>query len=191
MKKTQILALLLTLFLVINASGQESFTYGQEGISPKYLVVKVDNLSQNELFTKTVEWVKKNYRNPDEVIKMTIENKVIRLEGFATDLICIKSLGVNVCYNAFYTLEITFKESRYKITPVEVAYTVPPNEYAAGRTVYLDLASSSPFYKKNGKLLSRSYKQIPNDLATLFNELNTSIFSYLSSKNDGHNDEDW
>lgn len=67
MKSYLILILLLIRFNKLIA--QDKFSYDQNGLSPVYLVNKVDNLSNKKLFEKTLEWVKKNYKNPDEVIK--------------------------------------------------------------------------------------------------------------------------
>lgn len=49
--------------------------------------------SANEIYNKSLNWVKESYKNPTEVIKTTIENEMIRFEGIKADGVSSKVLG--------------------------------------------------------------------------------------------------
>lgn len=82
------ITLIFALFISLLSNGQEKFTYNENGLTPEYLVDEADGKTQQEIYTKSLNWVKETYKNPDEVIKTTIENEKIRFEGVEMDLMC-------------------------------------------------------------------------------------------------------
>jgi hypothetical protein len=68
--------------------------------------VKINNKAQN--------WVQETYKTPDKVLKANIVNEKIRVDGFVKDAWWYKSLGVTFFYDMEYTIEISFKDNRYR-----------------------------------------------------------------------------
>jgi hypothetical protein len=114
MKNKLILSFLITIFFNINIFSQEEFIYNIEGLKPEFIVVQATEYEQNDLYIKTINWVKKTFTNPNEVIKATIENEMIRIEGAKKDWLCVNSIGGSICTNALYVVEISFKKGKYK-----------------------------------------------------------------------------
>jgi hypothetical protein len=196
MKKILFLSILISIlisllsFVSINdkKTNHEQFTYNEKGLSPNYIIVHVDSLNQSELYNQSINWIKEKYKNPDKVLKMTIENEKLRLEGVKTDLICIKAGGIN-CYNGTYIIELSFKDNKYKFEPIALEYRVPRSQYSAGGVQSIDLNDGSIFYK-NGQV-QKYWATIPNAIESLFNEINFDLEQYLTKKQIKQVDEDW
>ncbi|WP_417619839.1 DUF4468 domain-containing protein [Oceanihabitans sediminis] len=190
-KVTFLLSLLIA--ICANNFAQENFIYNQKGLTPNYLVVEIDSLNKEQLFQKSINWIKETYKNPDEVIKTTINNEKVRFEGFESNLICVNSLGIHYCYYALYTIEIEFKDNKYKFTPLNLEYRVPASEYTPGGMKTINFSDGSAYYNKKGKL-RRMYKSIPTTVEALFNDLNKSLSNYLISEQlskESNESDDW
>ena len=183
--------LFLSLFTSATLLAQEKFAYGMwNGLTPKYSVVEIDSISKSDLYKKAINWIKETYKNPDEVIKTTIDNDKIRFEGYQSQLICMKTMGMNNCYNALYTIEVSFKENKYKFTPVSLSYRVPPSQYAAAATVDVPFDDGSIWYKK--ETIRKMYATIPEAISNHFNRLNEDLKNYiLSSTTQSSDEDDW
>tara|TARA_B100000963_G_C22467042_1_gene598357 strand:+ start:240 stop:815 length:576 start_codon:yes stop_codon:yes gene_type:complete len=181
----------LLLVFSLSSFSQDKFVYDINGLSPDFLVVEMSNIEQNDLFTRTINWIKETYKNPDEVIKTTIENKKVRFEGFRDNLISINSLGLIYNYYGLYTIEISFKDNKYKFTPISVEYRVPASQYSSGGFIPVNFNDGSVYFNKKGKL-RKMYASIPNSIESLFNDLNEDLKIYLTKENNGTNeDDDW
>lgn len=181
MKTKKNFFLILLLFSCFITYSQDKFAYNQEGLNPKYVVVEIDSIKKSELFKKSINWIKETYKNPDEVIKTTIDNEKVRFEGFKDNLICVNSLGMLYCYYAIYTIEIQFKDNKYKFTPLSIEYRVPPSQYSAGGMFPIDFNDTKGYYNKKGKLRNM-FKKIPPAVETLLNDLNNNLSEYLKSE---------
>lgn len=172
-------------------SNPKTFSYNKEGLSPKFAVMEFDSFAQNELFENTVNWIKETYTNPDEVIKMTIPNKKVRIEGSKLNGVCHNALGTSTCYNVTYTLEISFKEDKYKFTPTNLKYRIPATQYYSGGYQNVNFADGSYYYNKKGAL-RKQYTTVPYSITKIFNDLNNSLNIYLKT-NKGKEvvEDDW
>lgn len=177
--------LIITLLLPFMAIAQDRFTYDQNGLNPKDLVVQVEGLDQKGLYEKTLSWIKDSYRDPDEVIKATSENDKIRIEGYQDNLICASALASTVCYGATYSIEISFKDGRYKFEPISIDYRIPPSQYSSGLTVTVDFYDGSGYYNKKGKI-KKATETVPTSISDLFNGLNTSLLDHITAE-----EEEW
>ena len=66
MKNKLILSFLITIFFNINIFSQEEFIYNIEGLKPEFIVVQATEYEQNDLYIKTINWVKKTFTNPSK-----------------------------------------------------------------------------------------------------------------------------
>lgn len=171
------ITLSLALFITFLSNGQEKFTYDEDGLNPKYLVGEAESKTQQEIYKKSINWIKETYQNPDEVIKTTIENKKIRFEAVEVDLMSHSSLGSRHFYNTTYTIEIEFREGKYKFEALSISYRVPPSRYNLEKTISIDFTNGEEYYRR-GKLKSRT-RTIPKAVEDLLNDLSNSLNEYV------------
>ncbi len=188
MKKTT-LTITLLITICFFTFGQEKFIYNYEGLNPEYVVTKIDDQNQTKLFEKSINWIKETYKNPDEVIKTTIDKKKIRFEGSKENIICVNVLGAPACFPGTYTIELEFKDNKYKFTPLILDYRVPATQYTPANTASINFESGAVYYKK-GKL-RKAHTPIPPSVEKLFNGLNLDLSEYLKSNEESDNSDDW
>lgn len=160
--------------------GQDLFSYDLQGLKPNFIVKEVDEMSQADLFRRSLNWIKETYKNPDIVIKMTIDFEKIRFEGFQSNVVCMRGLGDLHCYNVIYTIEVEFKDGKYRFIPLSLNYGV--NKYS------INLQDGSDLYNKKSEL-RKVYNTVPESVAGLFNDLNINLHNYLLKK--GNQVDDW
>jgi hypothetical protein len=176
------ITLLLLFVITISYSQEKSFKYDIKGLQPSYLVSEIDSLNQIELFNKTINWIKETYKNPDKVIKTTIENKKIRFTGSAGNFLSIRFLGTNKPLLTRYTIEISFKDGKYKFSPINLEYYQTASQYSSGGWMPVGLSNGTGYYKKKGKL-RKMFREFPKDIPKLFNGLEASLKIYLLKEN--------
>lgn len=176
--KNQIKIALLILLTNFTCIAQSKFSYNQNGLTPEYLVIEIENKDSENLFSNSINWIKETYKNPDEVIKTTIEFEKIRFEGYQSSLFCINTLGLNTCYNATYIIEIEFKDGKYKFKPLTLKYRIPQT----GAEENINFTDGKGYYKSNGKI-RKMWDTIPPSIENLFNDLSLSLENYLKDIN--------
>lgn len=191
MKKLNSLFTVILLSTATISFSQVEFTYNQEGLTPEFVVVELDSLSQEKVFQSSINWIKETYKNPDEVIKTTINNEKVRFEGYKENLFCIETLGMNTCYSGTYTIEVEFKDNKYKFSPLSIEYRVPASQYTAGGKYSINFKDGSGYYNRKG-IIKSSQKNIPPSIENLFNDLNKSLKNYLEqSTTESEGSDDW
>jgi hypothetical protein len=188
MKKILLVLLMLAGFYT-NAQETE-FKFAKEGFTD-YVVGTVEGKTAQELYKKTLDWVSVTYKNPKEVIKAQIENDYIRIEGAKSNMLCMKSLGLLMCSDVRYQIEISLKDGKYKfdLTKLE-QYTAPSKYTVISGWSEVGLANTSVYYKENGDLRS-VYKLYPTSIETEFNTLNISLLDFLKSDTIPSKKSDW
>ena len=131
--------------------------------------------SANEIYNKSLNWVKESYKNPSEVIKTTIENEMIRFEGIKADGVSSKVLGSKMFYSVKYTISLYFKDNKYKfeINSVDYAISTPGAN--------TDLKNITYCYKNSGEIRGL-YSYVPTDIESLLNDLNSSLYLYIEKE---------
>lgn len=172
--------LLFALLIFSSSFAQEKFELTTAGFTD-YVVTNVEG-TQSEIYNKAVNWIKETYKNPDQVIKMTIENEKLRFEGYQSNFHCLKSLGMTSCSNLTYTIEISFKDGKYKFDPIAAVIS---ND--SGQKNELKLDQLQNVYFKNGKPL-KGFENFVISFQDMFNNLNTSLKSYISGASKTNND---
>ena len=181
-----IIITVVTCLITIISFGQEEFVYNENGLNPKYLVVDIGDKDKSEIFNETINWIKETYKNPDDVIKTTIDNKKVRFEGMhSTKNICVKIFGKTTCYYALYTIEIEFKDGKYKFQPLSLKYRVPISKYNTSGVNPINLSDGSGYYNRKGEL-RKSYDTQPSAVEDLFNSLNSDLKIYLTTEKESN-----
>jgi hypothetical protein len=189
MKKA--IVIILFALLTINTNAQEKFTYSEKGLTD-YVVLKIDSLNQSKLYNKTIDWVKENYINPDEVIKAKFENEKIRFNGFKENAFLMTILATPMYLDGRYTIEISFKDGKLKFDPLSLEQYSAPSQYSAGGWSLVTLETNSWLFKKNGKIRSVT-ETYPENIEGIFNNLILSLNVYLLKESGVINDseKDW
>lgn len=167
---------LLFFFVISNFMFSQTEFKFENGLN-KYVVNQKEGISANQLYLKTIEWINKNYKNPDKVILSKIENNYIRIEGIQSAMFCISS----GCQEGKYQIEISFKDGKYKFEIFELKQNVGNYNWVA-----VDFNSNKDFYFDNNALKKKfqGFAKIP----TYFNSLNRSLSDYISGNNSTNND---
>ena len=164
------------LFLILvsySCKSQDRFEYKENGLVPNYIVMEIDTLSQSALYNRCYRWIQETYKNPSEVIKMQIENEKIRFEGYSKAITYMNAIGTKNYYDAMYTIEVSFKEGRFKFDPVSL--TLYTNNYVP--IDWLDIDYGKPIFKNNGGVRGM-YRNFPTDIGDFFTGLMLDLASY-------------
>lgn len=173
--------LLLSIIFSNYCIGQDISQLKLTPMGVEAIIVEVDSLSAPELYNKALNWVKETYKNPEKVLKAEILNDKIRLDGFANDAWWYKTLGIRSSYNMEYTVEIAFKDGRYKFQ-----YFIGQFYVDGGQQALFDYKT---FYKKNGEV-KKTYSDAVPSLEITMNELSKSFYNYVTGKT-SEKDSDW
>jgi hypothetical protein len=191
--KRILFTLCLSLLTIISFSQAPTFTFSEEkpDFPPQYIVLKIDSLSINEGYSRTLEWININYNTPNKVIKSQIENKYIRLQGISDKAFTRVSLGITWHKDIRYTIEFKFKENkvRYDVLSYEI-WNDGTDYTSAGWTPYP--IQYSKLYTKNGKM-RKGYGKGVESIMSCFNNIAASLDSYLRNPMSEiiTNDDDW
>ena len=175
--KKLFLGLFVTL-MSLSINSQE-LKIGPSGV--KEPVIFEFDLTQNEIYKKSLNWVQETYKNPDKVLKANIENEKIRLDGYATNAWWCKSLGIIQTYNMNYTVEISFKEGRCRFS-----YTIGQMYTSDGQRL---LYSCKAFYKSSGDVRKVHLSSV-SSLEKTINDLAKSYQDYINGVSKSQ-DDDW
>ena len=154
--------------------GQSEFAISENGLTPKFLSLKIDAMPKNELYKKTWTWIEENEKIYNLSVDNTIENKVIHLYS-------IKGNAVNLdkkYFNVKYKISISFEKGQYKFEPTEIQLSVN-SKYDMGWKD-LDLTNGAMYFKKEKVI--RKYRSYISDMTTLLNEINIKLSSYLAKE---------
>lgn len=166
MKKTILLFALIT-STVLFSQEKQKFEYAPNGITD-YIVVNTDPaLTKSELYKRAINWVKTTYKNPESVLKSEIQEESIRINGFQNDAVCNKALGMTTCFGLEYTLEISFKDGKYKFDFMDLIASTQAGRFpleSYRKAIYKDDNS----IKKSGALLKSSIEESLNGIAESF-----------------------
>lgn len=162
---------------------KNDFEYNIYGLTPQYLVLKKDSFSSSELYNSSINWIKTTYKNPKAVIKTSIQDKYIRIEGYEKNVIVTKTLGSYSYLGAKYIIELQFKDGKIRFEPISLKYNVNSIETS------LDLKSGKLLYNEEEEL-KKVYDKQPQRVQDLFNRLKKSLNESVTKK-DFFIDDDW
>lgn len=160
----------LLVFVYGVSFGQETIVLKPTGFDA--VVTNVENKSAKDIYAKTKEWIQTYYKNPKEVLKADVENDMIRIQGFASGGYKMKNLGMIFPYDFDYTIEISFKDGKYRYD-----FQVHQLWSDGKRCAY----SYTDFFKKDGT--PRTIYQLANETMTAtVNENYKSLYDYITGK---------
>ncbi|MBE9467763.1 MAG: hypothetical protein IMY72_05495 [Bacteroidetes bacterium] len=137
----------------------------------------------SDLYSKTNDWINYTYLNPDNVIKGKVENDFIRFKGSKKDFYIDEIMGqVLVSFDLIYVFKIDFKDDKYRLALESYDIIEVTGNHK------LTLAS----LVKDGEIDDTLpyYYSFKRNLLKEINELNTSLYDYISGKKETQED-DW
>lgn len=173
--------ILLLAFLSTSTFAQETeFKFSKEGLTD-FIVTTYDG-SAKETYNRTLAWVKENSKKGYKIVSTT-ENEKMTIEGGKENFICSKAGGTTVCTYASFTIEITFKDGKYKFAAIGLSEK--PNN--SNTIITHNLDDFSEYYDKDGSL--KKYKDdVPAAYEALFNGLNKYLIAFMDKKK---KEENW
>jgi Domain of unknown function (DUF4468) with TBP-like fold len=173
--------ILLMAFISTSTFAQETeFKFSKEGLTD-FIVTTYDG-SAKETYNRALAWVKENSKKGYKVVS-AVENEKMTIEGGKENFICSKAGGTTVCTYATFTIEITFKDGKYKFAAIGLSEK--PNNSTTTNIHNLD--DFSEYYNKDGSL--KKYKDdVPAAYESLFNELNKNLIAFMDKKK---KEENW
>ncbi len=172
-------------------SQNTEFSITDEGLS-KYVIAETKGHSKEELYNKTIEWINRSYKNPKEVIKSTIPNDYIRIEGYSDNVFKRQAIGGTIPTGLRYQIEISFKDDKYKfeVIGIEMKNTLFPS-YSSSPFTVLNLAKGNEYVRKKSGEFRNSYKNV-GDIPLFFDRLNAQLKTYIESGvSDNKSNNDW
>jgi hypothetical protein len=171
----KIKTLLLMAFISVSTFAQDTeFKFSKEGLTD--FIVTTYEGSAKDTYNLALAWVKENSKKGFKIVS-SVEGEKITVEGGKENFLCSKAGGTNVCTYGTFTIEISFKEGKFKFEAVGL--TEKPNNSTT--VVTHDLNDFSEYYNKDGSL--KKYKDdVPAAYETLFNELNKSLVTFMDKK---------
>ena len=170
--------IIVLLFVCVFGFAQEMPKITKEGFAP--IVVNVEGKTASEIYTKAKEWVQTYYKNPTEVLKADISNDMIRIEGYAVDGYKMKNLGMIFGYDYQYTLEIEFKDGKYRYNYIVGQF------WSDGKKCLYDYTN---FFKEDNSV-RKVYQVAFDSINETANETSTSLFNYITGKTQSQK-KDW
>lgn len=178
MNNKSIIFIALLLLSNLSYSQQLTFKYDIKGLNPKFIEVK-DSSNKSTLYNETINWIKESYRNPESVIKMTIQDRKVRIEGAHSAYLTAVSLGQKYNYDVFYMIEFEIvNDSTVNFRPIDLRLYAPPSQYSSGGYVNINLDSGTEYYNQK-EIIRPYYQYYPSQIEKLFNDLLLSYSIYI------------
>lgn len=178
--KKSILFLVITFLLTSITIAQDGFEYNIDGLNTDNFVVEVESKTKEELYERAVQWLKFKYNNPYKVIRSKTDNERLLIETI--DQKAFETEG-NPARNIKYTLELTFRDGRYRFHLQELSYItdkVPFNHP-------INFKSGEEFYNKKGeehRAFRGASASITKYLNDLFDTLESIVKEGIQEKKD-------
>ncbi|MBE7649256.1 DUF4468 domain-containing protein [Tenacibaculum finnmarkense] len=137
------------------------------------IIVEAPGIKASELYSKSLNWVEETYRDPKEVLKAKIVGKKIRINGTVKNAWSWKVMGSKVFYTINYSVDISFKDGKYKIDYVINDFYNEGVKWNIYRR----------FYKRNGMpKRSYNYNKAFKDVDETMNNLSKSFYNYVTGE---------
>lgn len=168
-------ALIICLYFLLatSAYSQDKFVIKENGLTPKFTILKIDSLAKSELYNKTLKWIEEN----EKEYKLSVDNKT---KNEVIQLYSIKGNAVNLdkqFFNVKYNVSIGFEKEQCKFEPMGIQLKVN-SKFDMGWKDF-DLTNGAMYFKK-GKVIKK-YKSYIKDITTQLNELNHNLSAYLKN----------
>lgn len=178
MKTKILLSIAILFFTISHAQDFPKLKLTPNGVEP--IIVNTDSLKAIDLYKKALNWVQETYKNPEKVLKAKIENEKLIIDGFAENAWWYKYLGMKNNYNMEYSVEISFKDGKYKFEYIIGQFLID-----GGQKVLYDYKT---FFKKTGEIRNIYIEAVPS-LEETMNNLSLNFYEYIIGKRNKKDDK--
>ena len=188
MKSISLISTFLISLIIFSQNNNQikQFSFTSEGLNTNEIEVKMKGMDKEDLIEKAKKWIKEKYGNLDVINKQIDtgketdevekgkKDKKINFDGFTDNAICFGLNSDYSCFDATYEIELEFDDDEYIFIIDKLEYEIPGNK--KDQKIKLN---KSDFHYKDGDLIG-GYEKVPTQIENLFNNLNKSLFNYLS-----------
>jgi hypothetical protein len=168
--------LILTSLVCGACYGQiEKIILSKDGFQPSSLTIDADSIPAKLIYERTIVWVKRTYSYPDKVIKTTIENSMVRIEGSQVATYTKSMIGQKFDVVLSYTLEINIKDGKFKLDFYKIETMV-----SSETSVYTDIHKL--IFNKHGTTRNKDGERIRIELENSINGIVTSLSNSIFGK---------
>jgi len=182
--------LLLLFFLVSEISGAQSipqFELTKDGVKP--IVVMIDSLNADQLYTKTLRWIHEYFKNAQDVLKIDIKNDKLRIEDTKQNVWFYRMPDTTLYYDVEYLLSINFEDNKIRIS-FDFGNTWNRSDKYVTHSYCINYKK---LWKENGEI-HPIYKDTKHGIDQMMNELSISLINYLRDNKNNIEEEkesDW
>ena len=167
------LILCINLLITTSVYGQDKFAITPNGLSPQFSTSRIDHLTRNQIYEKTLTWIELN----EEAYKLSVQDKT---ENEVIQLTSVKWNAVNLgekYYTSEYNIHLIFEENKYKFEPTAIRLKLN-SKYDMGWENF-DLSNGDMYFKKDK--IFKKYKVYLKDLMLGLNEVSLRLNSHLNA----------
>lgn len=184
------IALSLSLFLGIALSSFAQYVVTPIGLKTTqadekdYYVIEVPNLSQAELYSKTIKFISTVYNSPKDVISGQIENELLTITGLET---------IFADFDVRYKLNFQFKEGRVRYDMPQI---ISMRKFQDGKELNLTFSKQKPslntvwIFNDKGEVRGMLIPEYKKDLEKLFNSLYNAYETFIKGE-ETKEEEEW
>ena len=187
MKKLLFSLVLFISFNSLSLVAQENFKYDIQGLSPKYLVQDMEGVTQQDLYKKALAWAK----SQGYTLQDTESPNTFTFTGEKANALCFTVRGKTSCNNLRYTIEVAFKENKYKFEVKGLEQYGPINDTGKKGWFPVELEKAPDAFYTRGGELKKEYVDTPSNISGLFNDLNKKLKEGLLKKTVEVEDDGW
>jgi len=143
----------------------------------EYVVFEAEGKAAKDLYQNTINYINKNYKNPDEVIKGKVEGEFIKFNTHADKVMALTPMGMKLYYDANFTTEVEFKEGKFKVTIHSIEML--PDDVSMGR---IPFAFSTLWNRKNELKKEQQKKEIEDYFNSFVNNLKAGVTSSIKKE---------
>lgn len=180
----------LVLFIGFNSFSllaQDTFNYDMQGLTPKYIVQEMEGLSQEDLYKKALAWAKSQGYS----IQDSESPNAFTFTGEKANALCFTVRGKTSCNNLRYTVEVAFKDSKYKFEVKGLEQYGPINDTGKKGWFPVELNKAPDAFYTRGGELKKEYVDTPGNITGLFNTLNVKLKKGILKKPAEVEDDGW
>ena len=149
------------------------FEMTRKGIAP--VVVTIQNLSKNELYTKALDWTNSSYQIPNQATLSSVPDEKIRLHAVAKNVQFGSIMGMHVFADLPYLFIVDFTDGEMRMT-----FTLGDEngDITNGNGEVIASTSPSHMFNKKGEVLKMS-KILKIEAEKTMNDISNALVAYV------------
>lgn len=131
------------------------------------IVIEVKNTPKKVIYSKILDYIKKNYMDYNEVLMAKVDNEMIRFQGISANVLNLGNLHEND--GLYYVIQVDVKDDKIKVTPLILKMVTEDHKKYS---LNIPLPEKTTDYG-----ITYDYKDVPNEL----NRVSSKIITYINN----------